>query len=497
MLRPLAVLCLLAGLPAAATAETFHVATTGEDADARDGKSPEAAWKSLAYACDKVPAGEHTIKVGPGTFTATRTARPKAGVSIVGSGRGGDGATRIVADAGWKLVSAEVLPKPADEFLIAVAKAKGVAVRDLELASPPDHRVSGAVYATGAEGLVLDNLALREFRWAALYLEHSSKLDVGYCDIENGATDKDKFHTGAVRSRWLKDSEIHHCRVVTAVGKEYGYKAGGHENVQFHHNYVEVQGEFAVESAHENEYGLDIHHNYLNRCISVPKSGQGDDPTKRKFEYSVRIHHNLLTDSYTVEGPRNHLRLDHNYIRIEKTGGRVYTHHGGVNHGPVLIDHNVVENLDRAFVWKNRDVAEKITVENNTVFCADAGTRAAPVIDGFTDAKQPIADWVVRNNVFVAPKEQPRRLYLDRNEAIKRLTFTNNACVNLTLVPDGNFPDADPGLALKGAKPFPWFAPAGADSLAATKGLGAFADGKDWFPTDIPTKDTAGKKPAK
>ena len=211
----------------------------------------------------------------------------------------------------------------------------------------------------------------------------------------------------------------------------------------------------------------------------------------------MRIHHNLLTDSYTVEGPRNHLRFDHNHVRIEKTGGRVYSQHGGNNKGPVWIHHNVVENLDRAFVWKNRGTAENVQVFNNTVYCADAGDRAAAIIDAYSDAKQPIKGWIVKNNVFVAPKSQPRRLLSAK--AAAGVTATHNLGVNVTAMPEGNFAGHAPGFVGKGNKPWPFFAPASAESYVVGRGtdvglpfkrkappLGAFDLGEKKPGWDIP-----------
>ena len=454
-MRPILFLMLAAG---GLHAETYFVTVQGEDAPARTGTAVES-WKTLAYACERVPAGKHIIQLEAGTFTAVKAAKPKSGVTVAGRGR----TTRIVAAADWKLGDVTAIPKPADEFLIVLEKPKEVTIQDLAMESDPQHRISGAVRCAGGNGVVLRNLELREFRWAALYVEHSSQIEIDRCDIENGSTDKDKFHSGAIRTKWFKNSTIHHCRIINTVGSEYGYKAGGHERVRIHHNYFELRGEFALESAHENEYGLEIDHNSINRCISVPKSNQGDDPNKRKFEYSVRIHHNLLTDSYTVEGPRNHLQFDHNYIRIEKTGGRCYSHHGGINQGPITIHHNIVENVDRAFVWKNNGTSDNVHVWNNTVYAADAEKRAGAFIDV---AKPDLTKgWSVKNNVFVAPASQPRKLCTGLS-----LGATHNLGVGLSSMPEGNL-TGEPGFHLMGDKPQPFFMPAGQKSFVIGRGV--------------------------
>jgi hypothetical protein len=255
---------------------------------------------------------------------------------------------------------------------------------------------------------------------------------------------------------------------MSTIGGGYGYKGGGHVGVRIHHNYVDVSGGFAIESAHENEFGVEIDHNYLTRCISIPKSGQGADPDSRGYEYSFWIHDNYLTDSYTVEGPRNHLRLSHNYIHVERPNGRIYTHHGGINHGPVWIHHNVIENVDRALVWMNNGLAENIYIYNNTIFCADAGRRTGALLGAYSGDR--LGNWVFKNNVVIAAWSQSRKLFPDQRGVPEKINATHNLCINVTGVPEGNYADVDPGLRREGDKPWHFYLPAGEGSPVVDRG---------------------------
>ncbi|QNN20817.1 hypothetical protein HED60_00545 [Planctomycetales bacterium ZRK34] len=478
----IAIAC-LALCPANAQSEEFHVAIDGVDTPDRDGRSPAAAWASLAYACQQVPEGPHTIQIGPGTFTADRPARPHSGVTIAGSGATGNHATVLRPAADWSAPPPREDDDHGDGYLISLyaprQKLDGITIRDLALHGDPAHRINGAIFLRDANHVALFNLDIRQFRWAGMRLMFAHHLDVHHNTLHNASTDKFGFHGGLIYTRWIKQSRLHHNRITSDTGGGYGYKGGGHEDVRIDHNRFDVAGGFSIESAHENEYGVQIDHNIATGCFSIPKPGQSDDPNKRGFEYTFWIHHNLLSDSYTIEGPRNHLIFEHNFVNIAKPGGRVYTHHGGINHGPIEIRHNVIVNCDRAFVWMNEGLAENIHVYNNTVFCADAGDRAGKLIGAYRGDR--LAGWIVRNNVFVAPASQPRRLYQPERGVAEKITLDHNLLVNVTGAPDGNFTAESPGLNMSGEKPWPYYAPAAADSPVVDRG----ADGSS-FAGDAP-----------
>ena len=427
-LRPLAAAAAFAAWMTGAgwaAADTYHVRADGIDSDQRDGRTEATAWASPAYALSRLPeAPGLTLQLGPGRFLITETLQLPDGLSLRGNGHEGDGATLLLADPGWPL-GEDSLPRdnPPAEYLISAHRAGNLAVTDLVLASPPEHRITGAVHMRDIKGLELARLHVHDFRWAGLHVTHSSEVRIHHNLIERASMERHGWTNGLIRTTWIKNSQIHH-NVIRSGGPEgYGYKGGGHENVRIHHNLIDAPY-FAIESAHENEYGLEIDHNILHGCISVPKGGQSDDPNSRGFEFTVWIHHNLLTDSYTVEGPRNHLRLSHNWIRIERPNGRVYTHHGGNNRGPVWIHHNVVENLDRALVWMNEGLAEGIQVYNNTVIAAEAGDRAGSLFGSWSGER--MNGWVARNNVLVAPAEQPRQLVDAGRGVPDKVDFSHN-----------------------------------------------------------------------
>ncbi len=470
--RILSALILLA-TSLAGRADTFHVTAAGADDAKRDGKSPEQAWASLAFACEQVPAGMHTIRIGAGNFTATRQAVPKNGVTIQGSGSTGENATRLVASKEWKLRAAigaeDDEGKNQDEYLIAFRRGQDITVKSLELASDPAHPITGAFYCRDGKNITLEDLVVHDFRWNGFRIEFSQNVTVANCvltdcsSIKRGGTEG-----GHIRTRWISESRLHHNRILSTTGRGYGYKGSGHVNVRIDHNFIDV-GYFAIESAHEGEYGVEIDHNYLTRCISVPKGGQSQHPSQKNCTFTFWIHDNLLTDSYTIEGPRNHMRISHNYIRIEKEGGRVYTHHGGTNHGPVWIDHNIIENVDRAVVWMNQGLAENIYLVNNTITCADAGDRTDAICGAYSAER--LSNWVVKNNVILAPESKPRKLFPTAREVPTKIVAEGNLLVNVSEGPKGNFIGEKPGFLKKGDNPWAIYQPADAKSFVVDRGL--------------------------
>ena len=451
---------------------TYYVSTAGADAAGRDGLSWQTAWKSLAYASDRTPQGNHTIQLGSGKFVATKTARPKSGVTIAGMGHSGENKTQIVAATDWKLsADPEKSDRPFSEYLIAFQDAKNITIRDLMLSSQPEHRITGALYGLGSKDITLHDLTVKDFRWAGLHFEQSEGLNIYNNRIENASTEKFQFYSGLICTRFIKNSEIHHNTIISTVGGGYGYKGGGHENVHIHHNSFNIAHGFAIESAHENEAGVEIDHNFANQTISIPKNGQGENPNSKGYDYSFWIHHNILTSSSTIEGPRDHLRLSDNYIRIENTGGNVYSQHGGNNDGPVWIYNNVIENVDRGLVWVNQGVAKNIYVYNNTVTLANAGDRAGALLSApnRNNRGDKISHWVARNNIFIAPTSQPRQLFRETG-ADRDIAIASNIMVNITNVPPGNYINVDPGFVKKGDRPWPFYAPASKNSFLVDHG---------------------------
>ena len=444
----------------------FHVRTDGIDDAERDGLTPKTAFASVGYACDRVrdvreqddsvePA---VIRLATGQFAVEAPILLPTQTELLGVGFHGKEFSRLVASSTWPLQEsnheADLLP----ETMLQIERgSRDVKLYGVQFESAPEHLIGGAIHVRDGDGIEIHTCRFRDFRWFGITALFSQNLNVHGCGFHHCSQQKKGHRLGQIYTSWIKDSRIGHCRLVPKPnGGGYGYKGGGHENVEIHDNLIEPCY-FAIESPHESEYGLHIHHNELHGAISVPKGGPGADPQKRGQQWAVEIDYNVMTDSYAIEGPRNHLWVHHNHIHVNKPNGRIYAQFGGENPGPIRFDHNVIENVDRSLLWVRNGYAADITFEHNTVLAADAKDRTGDLFSVY-DGKI-IDGWKVRKNILIAAWNRPRRLFRTERGVPEKIECVDNWLVNIVDPPSDNHIGTYPSL-IRGTsdKPFPFFA---------------------------------------
>lgn len=464
------VLCLVLLAAGAACALTYHVSLDGIDSDTRDGRSATNAWRTLAYACERTSSARDTVRVGAGSFVETRPSVLHDSMTVLGLDTA---RTRVSGAGSWTIgADARLVDNNRSSYIISAHSRSGVTVSGISFSSADTtRRLHGALWFFACTGVTIRDCAFTEFYWNGTCLLQSGGIDLHHCRYHNAAQQKDQWTGGQILVRWIRDSDIHDNVITRDKGEGYGYKAqdAGHRNVQIRNNSI-MGHYFAIESAHDQEYELDIHHNEFDGCVSVPKWEGGPQTLPAGTRFAVRIHHNLMHDSYGIEGPRNHLVIDSNYVFITKTGGRFYTQHlTSVCLGPVSIHHNVIVNIDRGFVWAhNAGKAHGFIIEHNTVYCADAGSRTESVL-AIPDTA---SNWILRNNIIVAHDAQPRALYNSAAKGAAVVRAEGNVLINVSGAPSGNW-SQDPGLRLSGDIPHPYYAPASNASFVVDRGVDA------------------------
>ena len=443
--------CVALLLALAADAATFHVATDGIDAAERSGESPQSAFKSLAYACERAGEGD-TIRLGRGVHLCTRPAVLKSGQRIVGHGFHGPAANWAILQAdpaNWERPLADAngafCGKGLEErALIGGRWIENISMWGVKLQSDPadpetlgtDDRLPVGIHLQDVDGAEFTTCRFEDFRWAGVYAFVCRNLTFDGCGLVRCSTDRCRHRGGQLYLNFVRNLEVAHTRFMPARGDGgYGLKGGGLRGARIHDNTFEPCY-FAIELPHENEHGVEIDHNEIHGAISIPKGGDASPPQRSGFDLAFDIHHNLMTDSYGIEGPRNYLHVHHNHVRISKPGGRFYTQFGGHTDGPIWIERNIIENVDRALVWQREGTTNHLTFRRNTVICADAAGRNERLFGVWAGDR--IADWTVSDNVIVSPLSYPRTLIRQERGVPEQIAIRGNVLIDLADPPPGN-----------------------------------------------------------
>ena len=452
-----------------AYADTYYVSTSGQDVASRDGLSPATAWKSLAYASQQMPEGEHTLQLGKGIFELTETVKLKKGWTLTGQGHTGSTTTTLINAASFGPkgdICKTEKQAPIENYLLGGANLENITISNLILTSREDQPLDGALIFKWGKNVELSDLLINNFRWNGIYIYNASQFNIHHSNFEDASFEKHcGYWSGGLRTRYIRDFELHHCEFKTTKGGAYGYKASGHRKAKIHdnvfHNNVSKglndNRPFDLESAHEFEYDLEIYNNTFNGMVSVPRAGGQQDPTKEPegYTYAVRIHDNVFYGSAGVEGPRSYLEIDHNYF-VNKWGnsGRVYEIHGGENAGPTKIHYNVAE-CSMGFVFKKNELNENISILNNTVYLVNSTRHNFPT--SFLEVSGAIKNWQVKNNVVFTLDEPNSGIAFSRGSLpTSGLTMSHNLAWNIPGTPT-EVEKANPGLALSGKKPTAYY----------------------------------------
>ncbi len=250
---------------------------------------------------------------------------------------------------------------------------------------------------------------------------------------------------GGIFVIWIADSEIFNNRFLDTKKKKnlhyYGIKGRQGKRVRIHHNSIETN--FSIEFAHENDQDVEIDHNILLGCVSIPKHGGGSVPKGGK---TFHIHHNYFTTSYAIEFPRNGAEINNNLFDfdVKKDGGNLISGFGGkASPGPASFHNNLVSNPGRGVMWIER-AYDGMEIRNNHII---ARTTAEPRTEGLFSfsGKSDFSTYVFRDNI-VECEGTARPLF--RNDESGKARIANNKLVNIgdTARYENPVEDRKPGL---------------------------------------------------
>ncbi len=352
-------------------ATTYYVSTTGSDDPGNNGTTWQTAWATLSYACDRVPAGSHTIQLGPGTFQETTNAYPENGITVIGNGRSGPDRTTIVAPDAWDYTG-DGCSVNMNGYIIVIDGGSQIAISGIEFINDPGHRANGAIYINRSDHVEVHDVDILNFRYAGMYIYIANNIFVYNCYFQNSAYNGicDASELGNITLRYISDSEFHDNTFYTDGDYGYGYRGRSQTNVKIYNNIFNVMPigpAFDIEIAHEHEYGVEIYNNDCHSPISIPRVVDQPTPGGQGYDYTIRIHDNISSSSYAVEGSRNHTEIDHNFFYGDGKGGRCYQDHGANSSGPIWIHHNIAENVDRGFIFATGNT-DNVEIYHNTVY---------------------------------------------------------------------------------------------------------------------------------
>lgn len=413
-----------------------------------------ATTAALLEAVSNAEAGS-TIELTAGTYELSAPLVVKAGTTLKGAGVG---KTIITHTSEWE-ANPKSLPDPETNFkkfdksgyLIELqSKGDGITISDLTLTGPQVH---GGIYGWGNKNLHLHNLHFEDFMFSGFRSYQTTHAKIHDCVFVDAGQRwakgepglKGGITGGGIFVIWIADSEIFNNRFLDTKKKKnlhyYGIKGRQGKRVRIHHNSIETN--FSIEFAHENDQDVEIDHNILLGCVSIPKHGGGSVPKGGK---TFHIHHNYFTTSYAIEFPRNGAEINNNLFDfdVKKDGGNLISGFGGkASPGPASFHNNLVSNPGRGVMWIER-AYDGMEIRNNHII---ARTTAEPRTEGLFSfsGKSDFSTYVFRDNI-VECEGTARPLF--RNDESGKARIANNKLVNIgdTARYENPVEDRKPGL---------------------------------------------------
>jgi hypothetical protein len=499
VLRVSRLVVLMGLLPLFARGASYYVATTGSDSTGNG--SSQKPWKTLSYAAKRVTAPGNTIYVSAGNYVDNEACLLGCGVSVAGAGASTVTIASTVQNSGdgayLRLVSPSASPVTDGNQTISGLTIDG-----------SNKTLEWGVIVRGRDTVTLSDLRFRNTKigaiffisydsWANSYYAeppaYGENVVIANIETENTTTTLDCGpgpRQGAIQLKALAGAHVYNLRLNESyAGCGVGVKAVGGWLKAFNgHNWdvrtdVNNPDAFAVEMY--NFLGdSEIHHCSLDHGISL--NGGPSDLAAGSL-WNLRIHDCTVTAG--IEASHHHLDLYENFIRglDGPCGGSVCVWHTNGRTDEwitrVRIHHNVLRNMRYTGVlisdWNAGNISG-VEVYNNVIDGVSlVGWGGLGVLVECTRDGNYLDDISIRNNVIMNCEGRPISLYGSHVEGIRSPLITHNTLYgNRDSVSDRGATGAtlsdntssDPGLALAGTLPFPYYAPANGNASVVDAG---------------------------
>ena len=374
------------------------------------------------------------IVIGEGIFELTQTLRPKEGMTIRGAGQG---KTILQGASSWS-PGVDNLPENqsrADNsvnpgaYLFALQEGiTDVTITGMTLLGPQLH---GAVLGIRSDRLELADLHIEDFLWSGIRTYVVRGLQIHDNTLIDAGGKYKGVTGGAMYLTYSENLEAWNNTIVKSPEFDrefFGIKGYQARNSRIHHNTIRTG--FSIEFPFAGSRNVEIDHNYLVSVISIPKYEGGEVLTEG---FTFHIHHNYTKRSYSIEGPRNALEIDHNLFdfSVNSDNGNLFgvfdSPSNNAVQGPFHFHDNLVKNPGRGIFW-SAEAYNNITINNNHVI---ANRTVTPRKEGFLgfNSNSDFSTVTIRDNIIECIGiSRP----LMRNEASYSANIINNRLIDVS-----------------------------------------------------------------
>ena len=388
----------------------------------------------LRDAIDNASNGD-IIHVAPGTYVLDSTVYIKSSISIIGSGVD---KTFLRAAPDWHsdFSAVKFVNKTADFLLKIEFGVHDVSISNINFEAP---NIYGAIFGAYKNyRLEVSHCYFGPFMWTGMEIHSNYQMKIHDNEFHDaGGQDRAHHISKTSGSMWLhfpRDSEIWNNKMTLSPGstrKLRSLRAEGIYRTRIHHNEFLIPNSFSLESPHENDNDNEIDHNVVANTISIPKE---KSLILEEGRYSYHIHHNLMLKSYSIELPRNSVKIDHNLFDFNPNDdrGNVVAIFPGPSHqdtGPMFFEDNLVKNVGRRVVWHD-PIYNNVTIRNNHIKNGPKGPNNITNGNFYSKYSADLSTITIKNNIIESLLENPRKVF-EGNHHYGAVVFENNSLINM------------------------------------------------------------------